>query len=239
MKKKEVLNAYEKIYQEEKLGEEEQSYYALCLQLTNPAKNKRYLDVACGQGSALALGKKIGMYTVGIDFSARSVFLCKSKVPKCELVRSSAEFLPFREESFDCITCHGSLEHFIDPISSLKEMKRILKKNGRLVITIPNSFNWRKYVYGPRNFIKAIVGFIRVFFNYFRRVAPIPKQGIQPIDREFSLNEVGKIIHNGDLRILKIIGYDRPVGLSLYDNFIRWLIPLSLCHLFIIIAIRH
>jgi SAM-dependent methyltransferase len=54
------------------------------------------------------------------------------------LVRGIAERLPFADDSFDCVICQGSLDHFAQPDQFMAEVARILKPGGRLVIALAN-----------------------------------------------------------------------------------------------------
>ena len=51
--------------------------------------------------------------------------------------------LPFENESFDCIFCSEVLEHIFTPDEILKEINRVLKKNGKILITVP--FVWEEH----------------------------------------------------------------------------------------------
>ena len=52
------------------------------------------------------------------------------------------EKLPFKAGSFDCVFCGEVLEHVVDTERLLGEMKRVLRKGGILLITVPNIANW-------------------------------------------------------------------------------------------------
>jgi SAM-dependent methyltransferase len=55
--------------------------------------------------------------------------------------------LPFDDSIFDCIFFGDIIEHLFDPESLLKEVKRVLKPNGRLIISCPNMAYWRFRMY--------------------------------------------------------------------------------------------
>jgi len=62
--------------------------------------------------------------------------------------------LPFDNNSFDCIIGSGVLEHVAMDYESLKEIYRILKSDGRLIIAfLPNKFSYTEFMY--RNFGKS------------------------------------------------------------------------------------
>jgi SAM-dependent methyltransferase len=50
------------------------------------------------------------------------------------------EALPFRDGVFSCVTNLGSLEHFLDPLSAVREMARVMAPGGKALILVPNSF---------------------------------------------------------------------------------------------------
>lgn len=101
-------------------------------------KNRRLLDIACGQGTLLAEAEDYAM-TYGIDISKQAIEKAK-KIAKSTIFRvSPAEKLPFKGSYFDYIVCMGSLEHFVDIDSALSEMVRVLKPNGKVLIHVPNA----------------------------------------------------------------------------------------------------
>jgi SAM-dependent methyltransferase len=48
--------------------------------------------------------------------------------------------LPFADEAFDVVVCKDLLEHLVSPIRLLQEIRRVLKKGGRFVVSVPNHF---------------------------------------------------------------------------------------------------
>jgi ubiquinone/menaquinone biosynthesis C-methylase UbiE len=55
------------------------------------------------------------------------------------IVKGEAEALPFENDSFDLVYCSHVLEHVKDEVASLKEMKRVLKPGGTLIIGMPTA----------------------------------------------------------------------------------------------------
>ncbi|HEY7214695.1 MAG TPA: methyltransferase domain-containing protein, partial [Thermoanaerobaculia bacterium] len=58
--------------------------------------------------------------------------------PGARVLRANAEALPFRDGSFDHLTCIGTLEHFLATGRALGEMRRVLKAGGRACVMVPN-----------------------------------------------------------------------------------------------------
>jgi ubiquinone/menaquinone biosynthesis C-methylase UbiE len=72
---------------------------------------------------------------VGIDYDLRSLVKHRALTKK---VRGNIEHLPFKDQSFDLITANVVLEHVKEPISVLKEVRRILKPGGNFLFHTPN-----------------------------------------------------------------------------------------------------
>jgi SAM-dependent methyltransferase len=100
---------------------------------------KKVLEIGCGVGSDLLRFAQAGAHVVGIDLSPKSVFLARSRlqVHNCQgnVLVADAENLPYSDGYFDKVVCSSSLEHFPDDIESLREMNRVLKSGGTLVLT--------------------------------------------------------------------------------------------------------
>ncbi|RFF27650.1 MULTISPECIES: class I SAM-dependent methyltransferase [unclassified Wenzhouxiangella] len=97
------------------------------------------LDVACGDGKWLRVAKGRGAKVVGLDISEKAIEYCRSLMPDGDFHCGPAEKLPFENNSFDIITCLGSLEHFLNQRDALQEMHRVAKPNGRILILVPNA----------------------------------------------------------------------------------------------------
>lgn len=110
--------------------------------LTDIARQKRFnlifpllkkewniLDLGCGSGWFTKKLRAIGYNCIGIDVKLNQ------KRPSKYLIKASAYKIPFPKDYFDCIVAMESLEH-IKP-SAYKEIRRVLKKNGLLVVTTP------------------------------------------------------------------------------------------------------
>lgn len=97
------------------------------------------LDIACGTGEFLAAALSRGAKVRGMDISARAIDVCASKMPNGRFDVGVAESLPYQTAEFDLVTCFGSLEHFLDQPAALREMVRVVKSDGKILILVPNS----------------------------------------------------------------------------------------------------
>ena len=108
--------------------------------LLNPQKGDKICDIACGGGTlSLKIAEK-GCEVHGIDISEFMIKKAKNfaiiEHIRCEFVVGDAEYLPYKSGYFDKIVCNCSLEHFQNDIKALKEMNRILRENGYIVLTV-------------------------------------------------------------------------------------------------------
>lgn len=109
------------------------------LDYIDPKEDERILDIACGVGVFSLKIAERGCEVHAIDISEEwikhSKRLSERERIACEFVVGSAEDLPYPNNYFDKVVCSSSLEHFKDDIKALKEMNRVLKVNGKLVLT--------------------------------------------------------------------------------------------------------
>ena len=99
----------------------------------------RVLDVGCGFGQQMMLLRERGWDTWGLDASFDlSRYSSTRFAQPAPVVCAIAESLPFADASFDRVVCQGSLDHFAQPESFLREVARILKPDGRAIIAIAN-----------------------------------------------------------------------------------------------------
>ncbi len=103
------------------------------------------LDVGCGSGALVASMAEMGHLVHGVDLSPGMVAKARTYVSEQGLnpdnIQSAAvEKLPFDDNTFDVVTCVGVLEYVCDEKAALTELKRVVKKDGRIILTMPNIF---------------------------------------------------------------------------------------------------
>ena len=103
-----------------------------------PMREGRVLDLGCAFGfTTLKLARK-GYTTVGVDNSARYIAWAKRRHPKGTYLQSSAESLPFDDESFDAVLFLDVLEHVVDQKAVIAEIQRVLQPGGTLILSVPH-----------------------------------------------------------------------------------------------------
>lgn len=106
-----------------------------------PQKGK-ILDIGAGTGEFLSVAKNDGWQTIGVEPSERAKAIAINKgVPFVEETRE------LEDHSFDIISMWHVLEHVPDLDKQIKELKRLLKPTGSLIIAVPNfkSFDAKHY----------------------------------------------------------------------------------------------
>lgn len=101
-------------------------------------QNKKFLEIGCGLGYFSNKAVKMGAKVTGIDIGPKLVSINKKLTPKGKFIVSSASKLPFKDGMFDVVLSTEVIEHVDNQKDAIKEMFRVLKKNGVLVITTPN-----------------------------------------------------------------------------------------------------
>jgi len=102
---------------------------------------KNVLDVASGSGyGARYLSNKGAAKVVGVDNSREAVKYSQEKYQTSgiEFILADAAKLPFEDDIFDIVVSFETIEHLDDQEKFLREIKRVLKKDGLLIISTPN-----------------------------------------------------------------------------------------------------
>lgn len=117
-------------------------------------KNKnggRILDLGCGLGLFLGIIKKYSKYSwdcFGVDVNKRLIKIASKNIKSVNFINDSLLKAQFSKNYFDCITCFDVLEHDIDILSTIREIRRVLKSDGLLVIQSPNYKSIMSYFAG-------------------------------------------------------------------------------------------
>lgn len=104
-----------------------------------PMRGRRLLDAGCGTGRFSARAASMGAGVVALDIGPS---LLSQVVRKCPAIPACGDVtsLPFRDDSFDVVVSSECIEHTPTPERAVRELVRVLRPGGRLVITCPNQF---------------------------------------------------------------------------------------------------
>lgn len=101
----------------------------------------KILDTACGDGvyeSLLAKQRREKVDFYGVDISSKQLGKAKRLFRSLRQVDLDSQPLPFEDNFFDYVICSEILEHLFYPEKLLSEIKRVLKKKGIVLVTVPN-----------------------------------------------------------------------------------------------------
>ncbi len=103
-------------------------------------KNKRTLNVACGDGYSSGILAKGGAKKVyGVDINREVIQRAKERYKKkCTFSTQDAHHLQFEDNFFDCTISFETIEHLKHPHTFLKELKRVTKPGSYIIISTPN-----------------------------------------------------------------------------------------------------
>lgn len=106
-------------------------------------KNQKVLEIGCGTGIFTEKLSKTGAQITAVDISPYFIKKAKKKVDaeNVKFIVDDVEHLNFSDNSFDCVVGSSILHHLLNLENGLLEIKRVLKKNGKIVFTEPNMMN--------------------------------------------------------------------------------------------------
>ncbi len=97
----------------------------------------RVLDIGCGRGTlGIKLGRRDGIF--GVDLAPEAVTKAKEVYEDARVVNIDAEPLPWPDNTFEFVVYLDVIEHVFDPRVGLREIKRVLKPGGKLLLSTPN-----------------------------------------------------------------------------------------------------
>jgi len=102
------------------------------------------LDIGVGYGFLAAAMKEAGHRVFALDFFYGKVAeeVCRQFAIPLFMLNMEVHELPFQNESFDVVVLGEVIEHFTsDPVGSLEKARRVLKEDGVLIVTTPNSLS--------------------------------------------------------------------------------------------------
>jgi SAM-dependent methyltransferase len=151
------------------------------------------IEVGCGTGQTLT---KIRGDTVGFDISLPALNIARYN---CDHpIQGDIFHIPFKDNSFDLVYNSGVIEHFSKPmnIAALKEMARIVRPRGFVIVIVPNSYcPW----YRIGKFVATLFG--KFEFGYEedytqKRLESIMKESGLIIEKTFGLQALPPLATN-------------------------------------------
>lgn len=162
------------------------------LWLTGNVSGKKIVDVGCGSGVFMIEFIRRGAKVIGIDYSKKmlkeaKIQLDKFKIPKSKyfLIKADATKLPFKNGEFDIVLATGLTDYLTDLQNELfiQEAKRILKSNGKIVISFPVENS-------PFSFLRHGLG-LKIRQRFFN---------LPPIANAFSIGRIRDLLKSAKLK---------------------------------------
>lgn len=114
-------------------------------QLVTLPKGK-LLDVGCGSGGMLKIAKDLGWDVTGLEIDPNAVKAAKEQ--GLNVIEGSFYHLAQLTDDFDCVICSHVLEHVYEPATLINLLTKVLKPQGVLLLSLPNSKSHVRSLYG-------------------------------------------------------------------------------------------
>lgn len=132
-----IIENYDDFFKKYKQQIKRYNFYKKIIYKYKP--NGNLLDIGCANGYFLkTMENKYSTY--GVELNKYAAINAKKLLPKSKIYNNDASNLFFLKSNFfDIITAFDVLEHIQNTEQTLKEIKRVLKSNGLVIITVPNT----------------------------------------------------------------------------------------------------
>jgi SAM-dependent methyltransferase len=170
--------------------------------------NGQILENGCGVGMYVEQLTGLGGHVIGLEYDFERTVEARKISDK--IINAAGEFIPLPSSTFDLILSHEVIEHVQDDRAAIREMIRVLKPGGRVVIFCPNrgypfethGIFWNgKYYFGNK-----------LFINYLPRVW---RDKLAPHVRVYSKSDMQKLFDGLPVKFI-----ERTVIFGAYDNII-------------------
>ena len=168
----------------------------------------RVLENGCGVGMYVEHLAPFGGCIVGLEYDFERAAEAGSRSQR--ILNAAGEHIPLPSGAFDLILSHEVLEHVQDDAQAVREMVRVLRPGGRIVLFVPNrgypfethGIYWKgKYYFGNKPFV-----------NYLPRAW---RDKLAPHVRVYSRRDLEKLFAGLPVKVI-----DRTVVFGAYDNII-------------------
>ncbi len=181
--------------------------------MSNVIPSFKVLEVGCGTGIYTFEMTKYSNNIFGLDISRGMLKEARMKINNFTpnnlvFVQGDAENIPFKDSLFDCVISINMLEHLDNAQKSMKEMKRVMKNDGKLTISIPN---------GNCKFDSKIVQiFMKVITPVFKKIAS---------DKSTSVSYVEDGLTHNEITLNHLVKLFEDIGIKVIDKAVMGFIP--------------
>lgn len=114
-----------------------------------PGNQGRLLDIGCGSGTFVKVALQAGFDAYGLEQSQEAVQIGQSNAPG-RIFQGVEQDLIRQGKQFDLLTLFHSLEHMTSPFHYLKDLRKLLRVPGDLIIQVPNVQSLQARLFGAR-----------------------------------------------------------------------------------------
>lgn len=169
-------------------------------------KNGKILEGGCGTGQYVYAFKKLGYDITGIDYAEKTINRIKAYMPEMPVRVGDVFKLSFGDSELNGYISLGVVEHYEGgPQDIIKEIERVLRKEGILFLTVP--------YYNPFRRLK----------NLFKLYPCLPPDGKEFYQYLFTDKDIKRYLMEG-FNIVKVFHFSGSKGLSDEIRFLRSLI---------------
>ena len=177
--------------------------------------NGQILENGCGVGMYVEKLSAFGGRVIGLEYDLERA--TEAGINSDEIINAAGEFIPLPSSTFDLILSHEVIEHVQDDRAAIREMIRVLKPGGRIVVFCPNrgypfethGIFWKgKYYFGNK-----------LFINYLPRAL---RNKLAPHVRVYSTSDLQKLFDGLPVKFIEC-----TVIFGAYDNIIARFGPLE------------
>jgi trans-aconitate methyltransferase len=174
------------------------------VELLQPAKNERILDLGCGTGQLTHQIAESGAQVTGIDSSPAMIGQARQNYPAIRFVLGDAAAMQFAAE-FDAIFSNAALHWMLNPAAVANSMFRALKPGGRLVAEMGGKGN---------------IGHIEQALD-----TVLSRWGQAPPSKNYfpSIGQYSAILENAGFEVRMAQLFDRPTPLEGEQGMTNWL----------------
>lgn len=143
--------------------------YSMALELIKPGMT--VLDAACGEGYGTNLISGYAEKVFGVDISKEAVEHAREKYQKKNIhfIEASAVKIPLDDKSIDLIISFETLEHLFEQEKLILEFKRLLKKDGIIIISTPDKEYYKEaginHYHVKELYFKEFENLLNPYFN--------------------------------------------------------------------------
>lgn len=139
------LSRLERVYREWVMERDQLKFVRSML----PSQRGRLLDIGCGSGTFVKLALQAGFDAYGLEQSEEAVHIGQNNAPG-RIFPGMEQDLISRGEQFDVLTLFHALEHMTDPFRYLKDLQKLLRRPGKVIIQVPNAESLQAQLFGSR-----------------------------------------------------------------------------------------